>query len=418
MTATKSYDVVLWGATGFTGTLVANHLASHAPSSLRWAVAGRSRSKLEALVAALVPKAGVRKPSLIVADSFDHSSLRRMAQQTRVICSTVGPYSRFGTSLVEVCVQEGVHYCDLAAEVPWMRQNIDRFHEICQDKGIRIVHSCGFDSIPSDLGVLMMHYEVQARFGQPLGRVRTRISKLRGGLSGGTIASILVMLEAYGDRSQRRVLRDPYALYPRGVQSGHDGADSLLPFQDPRRAQWNGMFLMAGVNSRVVRRSNALLGFPYGVGLRYNEALATGAGFLGWARALGIGTSFAALGLLGMTRAGRWGLRRIAAKPGEGPSKEQRQSGAFRLDLYADTDHVVPRHLHGWVEGHGDPGYGETAKMLAESALCLACDPPTGAAGVLTPASAMGLLLIERLRSHGIVFGVDRMDTPGLAPAA
>lgn len=412
-------DLVLWGATGYTGRLVARYLAETLPKSRRssqavaWAIAGRSRAKLEAVR----DDVGLPELPLIVADALDAESLEPMVRRARVVCSTVGPYSRYGTPLVRLCAELGRGYCDLSGEVPWMRETIDRFHDRASDTGARIVHCCGFDSIPSDLGVLVTHDRMLREGGnggtepaRTLRRVRLRVGRTRGKLSGGTVASMFEIAgQARRDRSVRRLLLDPYALNPTGERQGPDRTESFRPGLDRDRNMWTGPFLMAGINTRIVRRSNALLGYPYGRDFRYQEAVDTGRGLGGRLRARMLATGLAAFTAGSALPPSAWVLRKLfLPAPGEGPSAEERDRGFFNIALFAEGsgpnrgDDVTLRTT---VRADLDPGYGATARMLAESALCLARGEAEGLeAGVLTPASALGLPLVSRLRAAGIAF--------------
>jgi len=416
-------DIVLWGATGYTGRLVAQYLAATLPRDRRsgqavaWALAGRNRAGLEALRAEL----GLPDLPLIVADALDPESLEPMVRHARVVCSTVGPYSRYGTPLVELCAELGTAYCDLSGEVPWMRETIDRFHDRASDTGARIVHCCGFDSIPSDLGVLVTHDRLLQETGgdgpagqRTLRRVRLRVGRTRGKLSGGTVASMFdIVGRARRDRAVRRLLLDPYALNPAGERQGPDRSESLRPRldrdRDGDRGMWTGPFLMAGINTRIVRRSNALLGYRYGRELRYDEAVDTGRGLGGRLRARMLSAGLAAFTTGAALPPTAWALRRfLLPAPGEGPSPEERSRGFFTITLFAESDGPdggEPVALRTRVRADYDPGYGATARMLGESALCLARDEAEGLeGGVLTPASALGLPLVARLRSAGIAF--------------
>jgi short subunit dehydrogenase-like uncharacterized protein len=409
---TRAFDLVLFGATGFTGKLVAEYLLAHAPAGLRWALAGRSQTKLEAVrsdLAATHPNASALP--LLIADSDDSASVDALAKQARVVITTVGPYMKYGRALVSACAENGTHYCDLTGETPFIRDTIDRCHARAQETGARIVHTCGFDSIPSDLGVLMMHEHAKAQ-GQTLSRVRFFLGESRGGGSGGTVASMFEIAQAArGDAKVRRLLGDPYALNPdRKKERGPDGSDQMGVHYDGDLKMWTGPFLMASINTRVVRRSNALLDYAYGRDFRYSESMSFGKGPKGMLIASAVSAGLAGFVATAAFAPGRSLLARILPKVGEGPSKEARERGYFVVRLIADAqskDGTASRFT-GRVVGKSDPGYGETAKMLSESALCLALDGDklTSRGGVLTPASAMGTRLIERLRAAGMEFEI------------
>jgi short subunit dehydrogenase-like uncharacterized protein len=401
MSAKRDYDVVLMGATGFTGRLVANYLSA-APyaSGLRWAIAGRTRDKLER---ASEQHGGV---DIIVGDALDGESMRTLASRARVVCSTVGPYARYGTELVAACVREKTHYCDLSGEIPWIRGLIDAHHETARAAGTRIVHCCGFDSIPSDLGVLMMHEAMRER-GEQLGRVDALFGESKGGVSGGTVASMMGVIDrAKSDPETRRILGDPYGLDPRPRAGGPDGPDSMSIGFDQRLDRWTAPFVMAPINTRIVRRSNAVGSYPYGREFRYSERMSLPNGIRGFAMAAAVTAGLRGFLAAAAFRPLRYVLERRLPRPGEGPSEKQRKSGYFVLRLVAESAGASPIRLFGRVADNRDPGYESTAVMLAESALCLALDNLTTAGGVITPATAMGTPLIDRLRAAGMSWEV------------
>jgi short subunit dehydrogenase-like uncharacterized protein len=342
---------------------------------------------------------------LLVADAADRGSLDALAGATRAVATTVGPYRRHGLPLVEACAAAGTHYADLTGEVLFIRDSIDRCHATAQASGARIVHACGFDSIPSDLGVLTLHEAAQEADAGELEDTTLLIAGLRGGTSGGTLASMTGQLEDMaGDAEARRIAADPYALSPdRGFEPDlGDESDLRVPVHDDALGTWLAPFVMAMVNPRVVRRSNALQSWAYGRRFRYREAIRAGGGPVGAAKAAavagGTGAAFAALSFP-PTRAM---LDRFLPSPGEGPDEETRRTGFYRIEVHARTS--SGRRLVCHVAQRGDPGYAATAVMLGESALCLALDGdrlPQGG-GVLTPATAMGDVLIDRLRVSGV----------------
>ncbi|TXD38636.1 hypothetical protein FRC98_05100 [Lujinxingia vulgaris] len=414
----REFDVVVFGATGFTGRLVARYLAQNA-GERSWAVAGRNEAKLSALVdelGALAPGAG--EPKVVVADVGDEGSLRAMAARTRVVCTTVGPYALYGEAVVRACVEEGADYCDLTGEMDWVAEMIEGYEEAARSAGVRVVHSCGFDSIPSDLGVLLLQKEAQKRWGGPAEVARFYLWDARGGFSGGTVASAAETVErAARDAKVRERLADPYALYPAGEAPGQDSGPQDGARFDKAIGAWTGPFMMARVNEKVVRRSNALRGFEYGRGFRYGEVVRLGRGVGGavgaWSMALGLGGFVAGLAF-GPTRAL---LKRfVLPAAGEGPSEKTMEGGSFCVKVYGWKDEasrkagdapVVVR-----VEADKDPGYGATALMLSESAMLLsegveAAEEGAVKGGVLTTAAAMGDALIERLRGAGMVFEVE-----------
>jgi len=400
----RPFDVILWGASGFTGRLVAEYLLGRYGGELRWALAGRNRSRLEAIRDELGPAAAGLP--ILLADSADLDSLDALVAQTRVICSTVGPYALYGSGLVAACVGRGTHYCDLTGEVHWMRRMIDLHHDAARASGARIVHTCGFDSIPSDLGVYRLHREMQRRHGVPCSVVKFRAREFRGGFSGGTIASMLNMLEeAEHDPAIRQVLEDPYGLNPAGERRGLDGPERALPEYDPDFGGWVTPFVMGVINTKVVRRSNALLGYAYGRDFRYEEGTLIPFGAYGFPLAAAMSAGSAAFTAAASIRTVRRWLAGLLPKPGEGPSAQTRASGFYVIELLGR--HPTDRHadLRLRIRGDRDPGYGSTSKMLAESAVCLARDPVNSPGGVLTPAAAMGEALLERLTANaGVSF--------------
>lgn len=415
----RDLDLVLWGATGFTGRLVAEYLANKQRGAdvLRWALGGRSRDKLEAVrrdLLAIDP--GLAELPLEIADAHDRPAMSALAARTRVVASTAGPFARHGSELLGACARQGTDYCDITGEVHWVRRMIDEHHAEAERTGARIVCCCGFDSIPSDLGVLMVQEHARTRHGRPCAQIKMFVGEQKGGFSGGTIASMLELVdEARRDRQVRRTLVDPYALDPAGGPRGPDGPDQRGVRWDPDLGRWTGPFLMAAVNTRVVRRSNALLGHPYGPSFRYSEAMSFAKGAKGLLAAATVTAGLGAFVAAASVPALRSTLARRLPAPGEGPSKEQRDRGHFRVRLVgqvAADGEGSSKRLMGEVAGTSDPGYGETAKMLGESALCLAHDPPSTQlrGGLLTPASAMGMRLIERLRAAGMTFDVRELD--------
>ena len=398
---TREFEIVLWGATGFTGRLVADYLAT-APTAegLRWAIAGRSESKLEAIKREL----GLESLGLIVANAYDPPSLKAMTARATVVCTTVGPYLEYGADLVAACVENGTHYCDLTGEPPFIRNMIDAHHEAARDSNARIVHCCGFDSIPSDLGVLMMHEAMKER-GLELRKVDAFFGESKGGFSGGTVASLLGILDlAKEDRSILKVMGDPYGLDPRPRRGGPDGSDAKGIAYERRLRRWTAPFLMAPINTRIVRRSNAVLEYPYGERFRYTERMSVGGGAKGMATAAAIAGGIGGFLVASQVPAVRGWLEKKLPKAGEGPSASAREAGFFVVRLIAEA--VTGETLMGRVSDDRDPGYGSTKVMLGESALCLARDELSSAGGVLTPASAMGMSLLGRLREAGMTWTV------------
>ncbi len=412
----RDFEIVLWGATGYTGRLVAERLATQpATAPLRWAIAGRDAARLERVREELASTAPhLKELPILVGDADDERSLDAIARRTRVVCTTVGPYARYGSGLVASCVRASTHYCDLTGELPWIRRMIDAHHEAARAGGVRIVHCCGFDSIPSDLGTSMLHDAMQER-GRRLLRVDALFGESSGGFSGGTLTSLLGVLdEARRDPAVQRLLADPYALdpTPRGAGSdpaagggGLDGPDARGVSWEPRLGRWTAPFVMAAINTRVVRRSNAVAGYPYGREFRYCERMTVPGGVAGLPAALAVAGGMALMETATRVAAVRQALARRMPAPGEGPTPEQRAKGFFVARLLAEGDGGLT--LRGRVEDRRDPGYGSTAVMLSESALCLARDPLSTPGGVLTPASAMGGALLARLRAAGMTWRVE-----------
>ena len=403
-----SLDIVVYGATGFVGKLTAAHLAAHAPDGVRVGLGGRSRERLEQLRTRLGGRA-VDWP-LVVADSQDARALAEMAERTTVVATTVGPYARYGMPLVEACARAGTHYADLTGEVLFVRESIDRHDATARQSGARIVHSAGFDSVPSDLGVLLLHQAVRAAGAGDLEETTLAVTGLRGGLSGGTLESMRGQMEQMsGSPDRRRQLADPYALSPQRDKEPDLGKqpDIVGVSRDPQVGQWVAPFVMASANTRVVRRSNALQDWAYGRRFRYREVMAMGAGPLGLVKAAGVTGGLAAFGGAMAFGPTRNGLAHVLPKPGEGPSEQARANGYFRIEIHTRTS-AGARYV-ARVAAQGDPGYAATAVMFGESALALALDTdrlPPGA-GVLTPATGIGSVLVERLRARQFTFAVD-----------
>ena len=400
----RAFDIVLWGATGATGRRAAHHLARRcAELDLRFAIGGRNRAKLEAVRDA-VPAAHVPS-ALLVGDSHDGEFLNAMAARARVVVSTVGPFALYGSELVAACVANGTHYCDLTAEPQWMRAMIDAHQDEARATGARIVHACGHDSIPSDLGVQFLQDAAIARHGVPCTDVRTRVTRMKGGFSGGTAASFLnAMRLRETDPDFDRLSQDPYALCPEGERDGPDGPDRMMPVEvtwDPDLEAWAHPYFMGPMNAKVVRRSNAIMGYPYGRDFRYQETALTRSGLGGWLAAMRsamFGRLFLTLMAIPRTRALL--VRHVLPKSGEGPSKEVRETGSYELvqvGRMPDGTGVKVR-----VTGQGDPGVRSTTLMLTEAAICLAeeADRLPVAGGFWTPASAMGRELRDRITAH------------------
>ena len=409
--AGREFDIVLWGATGATGRRTAHHLARRCGEcGRRLAIGGRNRNRLEALRDDLPDTAG--PIALLVGDSHDTAFMSAMAARTHVVVSTVGPFALYGSELVAACVQNSTHYCDLTAEPQWMRGMIDAHEEKARETGARIVHSCGHDSIPSDLGVQFLQEAAMARYGRPCRRVTTRVTRMKGGFSGGTAASFLnAMRLRETDPDFDRLSQDPYALCPQGERQGPDGPDRMMPLQvawDADLQAWTKPYFMGPMNSKVVRRSNAIMDYPYGRDFSYEETALTRGGIGGWWAAMRYAI-FGHLFLIAMSIPATRGLlqRRVLPKSGEGPSKEVRESGSYELVQVGELpDGTI---LKARITGQGDPGVRSTTLMLSEAALCLAEDEGkiTVSGGFWTPAAAMGKLLRDRITKHaGLSFEI------------
>lgn len=396
MTAKPEFDLILWGATGFTGRLVAEYLLKTygAGEDLRWALAGRSQDKLEALQRELLVDGDPEALPLVLADSDDRASLDKMVERTRVICTTVGPYANYGTQLVAACAESGTDYCDLTGEVPWMAKVIPTYQAAAEASGARIVHTCGFDSIPSDMGTWHLQQLMQEQLGVPATRVKARVGRNRGSASGGTIASILQMLEDAGrDPAVRRAMGDPYSLCPPGT-SGPDGPDQRSAVYDRDFQQWTSPFVMSAINTRVVRRSHCLLGEPWGPDFSYEESQLCRSRGKALAATAGMG---AFMGVLAIGPTRRLAKRFLPA-PGEGPDRAAREAGHYELFFHGTHPDLPGKAIRTRVSANLDPGYGSTSRMLAEAAVCLARDEPLVGGGFWTPASALNSPLLARLQ--------------------
>ena len=387
----KAFDLVVHGATGFTGRLVVEYLLQRYPagSGLRWAMGGRSAEKLASVRDAIGAPADT---PLVLTDSSDPASLQALMEQTRLVLTTVGPYQLYGSELVAACAAAGVDYVDLCGEPAWMRQMIDAHEAAAKASGARIVFSCGFDSIPFDMGVWMLQNEMHARFGHPASRVRGRVRKMKGTFSGGTAASLkATMAAAAADPGVLELLRNPFSLTP-GFEGPRQPSGNK-PMVDEALGMWVAPFVMAAINTRNVHRSNLLTGHRYGPDFVYDEMLVTGTGEKGEAMA----NAVAADKSLGSDSGPR---------PGEGPSREEREAGFYDV-LFLGMD-AEGHQLRVAVKGDRDPGYGSTSKMIAEAAVCLLQDATSTPGGIWTTAPALGQALIDRLQAHaGLTFAVE-----------
>jgi short subunit dehydrogenase-like uncharacterized protein len=395
MKPSSKFDIVVYGATGFTGQLVAEYLATHytGKDAPKWAMAGRSLDKLATVRDAIGAPAGT---ALIVADASDPASLNAMVDQTRSVLSTVGPYQLYGSELVAACAASGTDYLDLCGEPLWMRQMIETHEATAKSSGARIVFSCGFDSLPFELGVFCVQQEARKVFGAAASRVKGRVRVMKGTFSGGTAASMKAnFVAAARDLSLVALLKNPFALTP-GFE-GPKQPPGNRPLFDQELDTWTAPFVMATINTRNVHRSNALMGFSYGKDFVYDEMMLTGPGEKG---------EEAAKRAAAAINAEKMGAS-SGPKPGEGPSKEEQKNGRYDL-LFVG---LAPdgRQVRVAVRGDRDPGYGSTSKMISECAICLLRDTPEVAAGIWTPGAAMGDKLIKRLVDHaGLSFEVEK----------
>ncbi|MGM0452408.1 MAG: saccharopine dehydrogenase family protein [Thermodesulfobacteriota bacterium] len=408
----ENVDIILWGATGFVGKLLAGYLWPRygATGEIRFAIGGNNQPELQRVKMEL--NADERLP-LFVGDAFDDAFLENMTKKAKLVVSTVGPYAKLGSKLVAACAANGTDYCDLAGETQWMYRMIHAHQDEAFASGARIVHACGFDSIPSDMGVWFLQKEAKKRFGRPMNRVKLRVKTMRGGASGGTVASILnVIEEARGAPKTAKIMKNPYALAPEGMQGGIRQPNVSTWQYDKDARSWVAPFLMAAINTRVVHRSNALMNWAWGKDFEYDEAMMTGGGIKGRVRAAGVA------GMLGGFMVGaafsptRYLLNKtILPQPGQGPSAEKQEKGFYKLLLFG-KDHEGHR-LTIKVSGDRDPGYGSTRKMLGESAVCLLKDTSKDElpGGFWTPATAMGEKLLDRLsKNAGLDFEVAEVE--------
>jgi short subunit dehydrogenase-like uncharacterized protein len=408
MTSQK-YDLIVFGATSFVGNILCQYLSSEygINDKVRWAAAGRSGRKLEELRNSLGAEA--EQLTLLVADAADESSLQALCEQTQVIISTVGPYALYGEPLIKVCAATGTDYCDLTGEVHWVRRMITRHEDKARETGARIVHCCGFDSIPSDMGVWHLQQAAQAQFGAPCETIRMRVKAMRGAASGGTIASMLnITKEAASSPELRKELANPYSICPsdHGFTARQHNVTS--PELDPESKQWAAPFIMAGINTRIVHRSNALSGKAYGEDFKYDESMLMGRGAKGRLRATGFVMGLGAFLVGAALKPTRWLMENyMLPKPGEGPSPKAQEAGFYDIRFYGET--ANGERINTKVTGDRDPGYGSTSKIIAQAGLSLAfdIDKTHRGGGFWTTATVFDQRLIDRLEKHaGLSFSV------------
>lgn len=407
---TTQYDLVVFGASSFVGQILTRYLAQQFAlnGTLRWAIAGRSERKLQTLRGSLVDLLGddAKHLPIIVADASDEAALSQLCESTNVVVSTVGPYALYGETLVKTCAHSGTDYCDLTGEPQWIRAMIDKYVPVAKDSGARIVHCCGFDSIPSDMGVYFLQQQAIDLYGKPAQQIKMRVKAAKGGMSGGTVASIVNLTkEAVANPALRKQLANPYALCP--TEHGFSARQINLKGAkfDADFSAWSTPFIMAAINTRIVHRSNALRDNLYGDDFLYDEAMLTGRGGKGRMMATAIVTALAAFMAGAAFKPSRWLLEKtLLPKPGEGPTPQQQQDGFFDIRFRGQTEEG--EHLLVKVSGDKDPGYGSTGKMLGQAAASLALDyhqqgKKIGkAGGFWTPAAVFDQRFIERLEKH------------------
>lgn len=390
MKSNRELDIVVYGATGFTGRLVAEYLNNQygVNGEVVWAMAGRSQSKLEQVRDEMGISADV---PLVVADSSNLDSIKAMVERTAVVCTTVGPYQLYGNELVATCASAGTDYVDLCGEPGWMHKMIGAHSAAAEASGARIVFSCGFDSIPFDLGVLFLQQTAEQNLGAAVPRVRGRVRAMKGTFSGGTLASFrTTMAAAAKDPDLINVLRNPFSLTP-----GFTGAEQPKgdkPVFDEVLQSWIAPFVMASINTKNIHRSNQLMDHRYGTDFVYDEMMLTGPGEQGEAIANHIANDNS--------------MAEDQTQPGDGPDKEARENGMYDVLFVGEAGDGQLVKVS--VQGDKDPGYGSTSKMIAESAVCLVKNPDAASGGIWTPAPAMGSLLIERLQANaGLTFTIE-----------
>lgn len=416
-TSSPQYDLVVFGATSFVGKILTAYLAEYLSQQgstgeqITWAIAGRSQAKLDALKSEL--GAHGKDLDTIIADVNDAAAIKALCEQTRVVVSTVGPYALYGEAMIKACVETGTDYCDLTGETQWIKKMIDSYQDQAVQSGARIVHCCGFDSVPSDMGVYFLQQQALKQWQAPATQVKMRVKSLKGGASGGTVASLInVIQEAAADPALRKELVNPYLLTPKnhGFNARQHYVKSAEFDQD--FDAWIAPFVMSAVNERVVHRSNALAGNAYGDQFTYNEAMLTGHGWKGRSRAYSLVAGLGAF-MLGAAnkRSSQLMERYLLPKAGEGPTPEQQRTGRFDLRFIGKS--ATGQTIRTKVTGDRDPGYGSTGKMLGQAALSLVLDhhdqqQKTGRqGGFWTPATMFDQRYVERLKQHaGITFEV------------
>lgn len=371
-------------------------------------MAARNKAKMEDLRSTLAQKfEAVQTIPLLIGDVSDRTAIERIVGQTRVIIALNGPYAKLGTPVVEACLSQGTHYCDITGEVQWIRKMVAQHHQEAQRKGIKIVHCCGFDSIPSDLGTAFLADHIQRTTGRPPKAIDNQAAGGAGGLGGGTILSLLNIFSS--SNAELKAISDPYCLDPPSSSRGPDHGDSLMPHYSQGTGKWTSFFVMAPINTRIVRRSHALLGQPFGTDFSYRESMQVP----NMVAAMLVSILLAITGVIAYFGPLRWLLLKLAPKPGTGPSRDSMEQGHWKFQVAAQTRESPSRTILASVTSDSDPGYLSTSRMVAEAGLCLATqeDELKQAnllqGGILTPASAMGLVLVKRLQAAGFGFNVE-----------
>lgn len=396
----SQFDVVVFGATSFVGQILVQYLSDQfnqaEKETLSWAIAGRSQAKLDEI------KAKVQQPELttIIADAHDEDAIKAMCAQAKVIISTVGPYALYGETLVKVCAESGTDYCDLTGEVQWISRMLKKYETSAKASGARIVHCSGFDSIPSDMGVYFTQSAAKKAFGEYCNTISMRVKSAKGGASGGTIASMInITEEVMKDPALRKDLVNPYLICPDNHGYSIRQFDTKKPTFDKNFNVWTAPFIMAAINTRIVFRSNALMGSPYGKDFKYDEAMLVGKGFKGRLIATAIVTGLGAFLIGAALKPTRWLLENyLLPKPGEGPTPKEQVEGYYDIRFIGKTP--AGKEIRTKVAGQGDPGYGSTSMLLGQVGACLALDTQLLAdkeGGFWTTSTLFGDRLIERL---------------------
>ncbi len=393
----RDFQIIVWGSTGYTGQLVTEYLHQNYKNNIRWAIAGRNIDKLQTIKQNLQLAETVE---CLVGDSFDVVSLQEITVRTEVMISTVGPYALYGKALVGACVETKTDYCDLTGELPFFKESIDSFHKQAKTNKVKIVHSCGYDSIPSDIGCLLLQEKAIEKFGAPLANVKLFVLAIKGKFSGGTTASMSNLIKDGKDKGKRFIQTNPYVLCADSTKTMPYQRIQNFVWYDHRIERFTAPFIMARFNSRVVFRTNDLLRYKYGRNFMYDEGLVVGRGIsgrlYGSLLTLGIGL-FITFMSVSITR--KFIHNWLLPKPGEGPTREERDNGYFKV-LIIGEDEELERRLEVSISDNNDPGYGSTSKMIVEVALCLALDKNKIPQhfGVITPAVALGKVIVERLK--------------------